>query len=186
MNIFKYFLISHMILATLTCTSLYTITLQKSKYKDLTNKVNVLLRLIIHISFIYFCYKYKTILFKYNDEYLLYLIAVLIITIGYVVLSIFYFYKNNNYYIGSLILFIFAMILFLIRIKFFNNNNSLHNIFYSYTDCLIYLIAFILLLIYGFNGNYNLLFIGVIIDIIGRFISIYICYQNFLDNESAK
>ena len=78
------------------------------------------------------------------------------------------------------------MILFLIRTKFFNYNNSLHNIFYSYVDCVIYLIAFILLLTYGFNGNYNLLFIGVIIDIIGRFISIYICYQEFLHNESEK
>ena len=92
--VLEYFFIAHIILTILAFVYLYGILVKKTKYTTLINKINSITRFFIFLSFIFILKEYTSIFNDTYSGYILYLLAIISIVIGYVGLSIFYF--NNK------------------------------------------------------------------------------------------
>ena len=176
-EVLEYFFITHVILTILAFVYLYGILVKKTKYTTLINKINSITRFFIFLSFIFILKEYTSI---FNDTYIgyiLYLLAIISICIGYVGLSMFYFNNNINFHQFAMIMFLIAISFLLYKSVMIDKNFSLNNHAYGFWDSVIYFISFFTLLLYGFNLDYRFLVSGIVILIIGRLLSVYITYK---------
>lgn len=173
----QYFFITHIILTILAFVFLYGILVKKTKYITLLNKINSLTRLFIFVSFIFIIKVYTSIFNDTYSGYILYLLAIISIVIGYIGLSTYYFNNNINFYQFAMIMFLIGISFLLYKSVIIDKNISLDNHAYSFWDSVIYFISFSMLLLYGFNNDYRFLLSGILILIVGRLLSVYIAYQ---------
>ena len=150
----------------------------KNNFLSFLGKINQWIILILYTLTLYNYPSYLKLFTKYTTffDYL----GVILCCYGYYgdALNSLNNYKTTE--ISSIICFILGLLCFIVS-SLFNKNTSLNNNnIFSFYDSLCYLIGAIMFLMYSVNNKFIYKLGGLLLFLIGRWISIYIAYINYI------
>ena len=177
MNIHLYIFVVTVIFTIITCISFGSL-FKKDNLKKI-NDIGSLLVVILYSTFLYFYKDYSDIFSNKNDYmYFFYWSGIILYCYGYFLAFVDTIkYSSINFLIFST-LFLVGSLLFLYHSLIVEKNYSLNNHIFSLYDSVFYTLSSLFYLIYYYYNKFIYIFIGTVFLLIGRFISLYIGYNN--------
>lgn len=183
MNIHLYIFITSLILVIITIILLISLFTKYNLKK--VNDIGVLITLFIFSSFLYINKQYSSIFSKnINYSNLFYWSGLLLFCYAYFISFIDSIQYSSIHFLILSILFLIGSCLYILN-SVVNKTYTIDNQIFSLYDSIFYTISALYYVFYYFSNNFSDILIGVILFLIGRFITLYIAYNNLITKEET-